>query len=208
MSLPDNDMYEILGLEPGTSWDEIKTAYRRLAKKHHPDRNPGDAASEYWFKQVNHAYEGLREMHEVQDDVEAQGPSRRRPERGYDRHRHEPQARERWKDEEQAPRDGPRGEEQSQTEQVSTESKPLRSLGPGWRWRAEDVDWERFRRNPPEWYLAHRRDLDRPRQPHMIWRMLRTAGLALAYAYFGVGLLFVIVAILDVLLSSFGIYLF
>ena len=113
MSLPDNDMYEILGLEPGASWDEIKTAYRRLAKKHHPDRNPGDAASEYWFKQVNQAYEGLREIHRIQDDDVAPKPSRRSPEQRCDRQDREPRKRARsegWR--EQASKGGGRGSKQ------------------------------------------------------------------------------------------------
>jgi len=62
MSRPDVDPYEILGLEHGASWDEIRTAYRRLAKKHHPDKNLGDRASEWIFKDVNRAYEQLRDF--------------------------------------------------------------------------------------------------------------------------------------------------
>ena len=57
------DPYEILGLERGASWAEIRVAYRRLAKKHHPDKNPGDKASEWIFKEVSRAYEHLRGVH-------------------------------------------------------------------------------------------------------------------------------------------------
>jgi molecular chaperone DnaJ len=53
------DYYQILGLERGCSNEEIKKAYRRLALKHHPDRNPGNAESEDSFKEVSEAYEVL-----------------------------------------------------------------------------------------------------------------------------------------------------
>ena len=59
------DPYEVLGLEQGATWDEIREAYRRLAKKHHPDMNPGDRASGYFFKQVGDAYERLRDIQGV-----------------------------------------------------------------------------------------------------------------------------------------------
>lgn len=50
------DYYEILGLKKGASKDEIKKAYRKLALKHHPDRNEGDAESEKKFKEISEAY--------------------------------------------------------------------------------------------------------------------------------------------------------
>ena len=53
------DYYEVLGLNRGASEDEIKKAYRRLAMKHHPDRNPDDANSEEKFKETSEAYEIL-----------------------------------------------------------------------------------------------------------------------------------------------------
>ena len=53
------DYYEILGVERGANAEEIKRAYRRLAMKHHPDRNPGDDAAEKAFKECAEAYEVL-----------------------------------------------------------------------------------------------------------------------------------------------------
>ena len=50
------DPYEVLGLSPGASDDEIKAAYRRLAKKYHPDLNGGSAEAEAKMKEVNEAY--------------------------------------------------------------------------------------------------------------------------------------------------------
>ena len=50
------DYYEVLGLSKGAGEDEIKKAYRQLAKKYHPDLNPGDKEAEAKFKEVNEAY--------------------------------------------------------------------------------------------------------------------------------------------------------
>lgn len=53
------DYYKILGVKRDATEQEIKQAYRRLARKHHPDVNPGDKSAEARFKEVNEAYEVL-----------------------------------------------------------------------------------------------------------------------------------------------------
>lgn len=55
------DYYEVLGLEKGASVEEVKKAYRKVAMKHHPDRNPGDKEAETRFKEATEAYEVLRD---------------------------------------------------------------------------------------------------------------------------------------------------
>lgn len=57
--MSERDYYEVLGVSRDASDDEIKKAYRRLAMKHHPDRNPGDEESEELFKEASDAYEVL-----------------------------------------------------------------------------------------------------------------------------------------------------
>ena len=53
------DYYKILGVERSASEKEVKEAFRRLARKHHPDVNPGDKSAEERFKEINEAYEVL-----------------------------------------------------------------------------------------------------------------------------------------------------
>ncbi|QXE89869.1 DnaJ domain-containing protein [Geomonas subterranea] len=54
--MAQNDYYEVLGLKKGASAEEIKRAYRKLAVKYHPDKNPGDKQAEERFKEINEAY--------------------------------------------------------------------------------------------------------------------------------------------------------
>lgn len=54
------DPYEVLGLSHGASDDEVKKAYRALAKKYHPDLNPGDKVAEEKMKEINAAYDRIK----------------------------------------------------------------------------------------------------------------------------------------------------
>ena len=59
MAQEKRDYYEVLGVSKGASEDEIKKAYKKLARKYHPDMNPGDKEAEEKFKEVNEANEVL-----------------------------------------------------------------------------------------------------------------------------------------------------
>ncbi len=50
------DYYKVIGVTPGASEEEIKSAYRRMAKKYHPDAHPGDEGCERRFREINEAY--------------------------------------------------------------------------------------------------------------------------------------------------------
>jgi DnaJ-class molecular chaperone len=54
-----SDYYNILGVNKTATSDEIKKAYRKLAIKYHPDKNPGDKSAEEKFKEISEAYEVL-----------------------------------------------------------------------------------------------------------------------------------------------------
>jgi molecular chaperone DnaJ len=57
--MAEQDLYKVLGVDRKASQEEIKKAYRKLARQHHPDRNPGDAAAEEQFKRISAAYDVL-----------------------------------------------------------------------------------------------------------------------------------------------------
>ena len=59
MATAPRDFYEVLGVSKSASQDEIKKAYRELARKWHPDRNPDDAEAEERFKEIQQAYDAL-----------------------------------------------------------------------------------------------------------------------------------------------------
>src|SRR5262245_38359099 len=53
------DHYEVLGISKSATPEEISKAYRKLARQHHPDRNPGDKGAEARFKEIQNAYDTL-----------------------------------------------------------------------------------------------------------------------------------------------------
>jgi molecular chaperone DnaJ len=55
------DFYETLGVARGADEKELKSAFRKLAMKYHPDKNPDDAEAERKFKEINEAYEFLKD---------------------------------------------------------------------------------------------------------------------------------------------------
>src|SRR5438876_3222527 len=59
VAMAKEDFYKILGVKKDAKPEEIKQAYRKLARKYHPDVNPGDKAAEDRFKEVSEAYEVL-----------------------------------------------------------------------------------------------------------------------------------------------------
>ena len=71
------DYYEVLGVDKGASEDEIKKAYRKIAIKYHPDRNPGDKEAEEKFKEAAEAYNVLHDPKTRQqyDQFGFDGPS-------------------------------------------------------------------------------------------------------------------------------------
>ena len=68
------DPYKVLGVSPNASDEEIKKAYRRLAKQYHPDRNPGDAAAAKKMQEVNAAYEQIKNPEKAQQNQGGYNP--------------------------------------------------------------------------------------------------------------------------------------
>ncbi len=63
------DPYKVLGVSPDASDEEIKRAYRRLAKKYHPDMNPGDEAAARKMNEINAAYEQIKNPEKAQQEA-------------------------------------------------------------------------------------------------------------------------------------------
>lgn len=88
--LPTAEDFAVLGLRPGAGHDEVRAAYRRLAKIHHPDRNPGDAVALETFHRITAAYATLRDHGRVPSRSPSGAPlsaaraARRRPSSGRD----------------------------------------------------------------------------------------------------------------------------
>ena len=73
--MAERDLYAILGVERSASEQEIRKAYRTLARKYHPDRNPGDKGAEEKFKDASFAREVLlsKEKRKLYDEFGEQG---------------------------------------------------------------------------------------------------------------------------------------
>src|SRR5579884_2018426 len=68
------DYYKILGVGKNASDEEIKKAYRKLARRYHPDRNPGDKQSEERFKEISQAHDVLSDAEKRKAYDRGQGP--------------------------------------------------------------------------------------------------------------------------------------
>ena len=68
-----SDPYQVLGVSPNASDEEIKQAYRKLAKKYHPDLNPGDEAAAKKMQQINAAYDQIKNPEKYQQQSSGYG---------------------------------------------------------------------------------------------------------------------------------------
>lgn len=68
-----DDPYKVLGVSPNATDEEIKQAYRKLAKQYHPDRNPGDTEAAKKMQQVNAAYEQIKNPEKFRQQSGSQG---------------------------------------------------------------------------------------------------------------------------------------
>src|SRR5262249_44562712 len=73
--MASQDLYKALGVKRDASADEIKRAYRKLARRHHPDVNPGNKEAEERFKEISHAYDVLSdpEKRKLYDEFGSEG---------------------------------------------------------------------------------------------------------------------------------------
>ena len=78
-----NEYYRSLGVQPGATAEELKKAYRGLAKKYHPDLHPGDKEAEARFKEINEAYETLSDPQKRKEYDEKQRTTHRPHGRGH-----------------------------------------------------------------------------------------------------------------------------
>ena len=78
------DPYEVLGVPHGASEDEIKAAYRRLAKKYHPDLNPGDQEAARRMNEVNAAYDQLKNPESYARQQQAEEAARQQAQQQQD----------------------------------------------------------------------------------------------------------------------------
>lgn len=68
-----DDPYKVLGVSPDASDEEIKKAYRRLAKEYHPDRNPGDKEAAKKMQRINDAYDRIKNPEKARQSQQSQG---------------------------------------------------------------------------------------------------------------------------------------
>lgn len=68
-----SDPYKVLGISPNASDEEVKQAYRKLAKKYHPDRNPGDKEAARKMQEINAAYEQIKNPEKAQQQASSSG---------------------------------------------------------------------------------------------------------------------------------------
>ena len=80
------DPYEVLGISKNATEAEVRSRYRKLARRYHPDTNDGDATAEWMFKEVNEAHQEIldRRRHASEHGHEAAAPARRTEERPAD----------------------------------------------------------------------------------------------------------------------------